>query len=150
MGAYIAALQTSPPRYVALIDGGGEEFAQQFRVAEFADALCVILDHNRRHDDSAIDTVRLKDSQEFQRQLLGYIKDARSGDKPLVWLMINKRDLWEKLGEPELRPLRDAIEAIRGDWAQSNLARDVVVSNHSNMNGDDVAAFHARIAQHCH
>lgn len=149
VSAYIAALQTNPPSYVAFIDGGGEEFAQQFRVAEYADALCVVLDHNRSHVDAAIDLGRLRDSQEFQRQLLGYIKHARSADKPFVWLMINKRDLWEKLGKKDLQPLLDALDAIKEGWMQSNLAKEVVVLNHSNMIGDDVAAFHALLVQHC-
>src|SRR5712672_897833 len=34
VGACVVALQTVPPSYVAILDGGGEQLAQQFRIAE--------------------------------------------------------------------------------------------------------------------
>ncbi|WP_165251288.1 GTPase domain-containing protein [Paludisphaera soli] len=149
VGAYIAALQTNPSEHVALVDGGGEEYVQQFQVAEYADALCVVLDHNRSHVDEAVDPRRLDKSLEFQRNLRGYIRDVRLANRPLVWILVNKRDLWEKLDEQAVLSFRETIKAIEHDWVHSNLAREVVVLNHSNMIGDDVAAFHALVVRHC-
>jgi hypothetical protein len=136
--AHLVALQTSPPQHIAIIDGGGEEFVDQFKVTKYADILLVILDHNASDSDATIDHVRLDYGTTFQRQIRSYLKTERGGaPKPDVYIIGNKRDLWE--GESGRDHFVSYLNEGLASWQASNLANKATLLIHSNFEQDDIA-----------
>jgi GTPase involved in cell partitioning and DNA repair len=149
VGAYIAALQTSPVEYVALIDGSGEEFSDQFQIAERADVLVMLLDHNKSATVSQIDPDRISENRDFHRQIRTHLASVREGQsKDAVYILINKRDLWQQEAGEKQRELLNVVDQLAETWRTSALAQKVVVLRHSNLSQDDVSAFLTRITAH--
>jgi hypothetical protein len=144
--AYVISLPTSPQRYVALLDGGGEQFAQQFRIAEPAEYLCVVADHNSSDTDSAIDQRRVDAHAEFFRQIRGHLVESNSTGKERIEILVNKRDLWQSAPKDQ----RDAFErfwtAEERQWKDGRFGKIVALKAHSNEIPDDIAKF-AQILQ---
>jgi hypothetical protein len=130
---YVAALQTGPVKYVAMVDGPGDKFAMQFSVVENSQIVYVILDHNAA-GNSETDQARIAEHHEFQRQLREYLA-ARS--KRLVWvhLLLNKRDLWERKSHGGLL---EFLTLETEQWAKSNLSERVTFALHSNEFASDI------------
>jgi hypothetical protein len=141
MTAYITALQTTPLTFIAVLDGGGEKFSQQFKLAGICDCLCVILDHNASNTDQSIDKQRLIDHETFLQQIRHDLDQNYPEKKRWVQFLINKHDLWSKNSEVERLEFEKlcADEVLR--WKQGNRAQVIEVSNHSNDNPSDVSRF---------
>ncbi len=67
--AYVVSVPSSPLSYLAVLDGGGEKFAQQFKIAEPCDFLCVILDHNQSDVEISVSSERLNEHAAFLKQV---------------------------------------------------------------------------------
>jgi hypothetical protein len=131
---YIAALQTAPVKYVAMLDGPGDQYAMQFSVVENSQIVFVILDHNI-HEHATMDKERILEHRRFQKQLRDYLI-AKS--KRLMWvhLLLNKRDLWENLSHDELLAF---LQTETDEWTKSNLSQRVSSAIHSNEKPSDIA-----------
>ncbi len=138
---YIAALQVSPVRYIAVVDGGGQLYADQFTVATPADILCIVLDHNDTDNDQQVSQERLNEHMAFLRQLRGYLQSQRS--EPLAWIhiLLNKRDLWESSQEEDKQHLLTFLSDAEKEWRDGNWAKKVSSAQHSNRYAADVGAF---------
>jgi len=144
--AYIASLNMMPLRYVTLIDAYGAIYADQFKVAETADVLCILLDHSESYSDQAVIAKRLELHAEFLKQLQQFLASQRVGQVRWVHLLFNKRDVWERAPDAE----RERLLKFFGDeevrWREGNWARKVTSANHSNRNSQDIGALMRLIA----
>jgi hypothetical protein len=134
--AYIAALQISPPHYLAMLDGSGQMYADQFEIGASADILCIILDHNRSDTEKNVDNSRISEHLEFNAQLRGYLGKQ---NRKLTWvhLLLNKRDLWKNTLIQERQTLTKFLQGEEKEWRQSNLAKNVTSEEYSNRYPDD-------------
>ncbi|MFM7641530.1 MAG: GTPase domain-containing protein [Cyanobium sp.] len=148
---FIAVLQTSPIRYLAMLDGPGQMFAGQFEIASYADILCIILDHNGSDQEKLIDRMRIQTNLEFQEQLRDFL--AKRPRKPsFVHLLLNKRDLWGDVSVPQADQLflRNFLVDEEQKWKHSNLAKEVNSVEYSNFRHDDIVAPLDCIFKHLH
>lgn len=145
---FIAVLQTSPIRYLAMLDGPGQMFAGQFEIAALADILCVVVDHNKSSQDKSIDNSRVQSNIEFQDQLRGYLAKQNRKQK-LVHLLLNKRDLWNdvSVSQSDKVYLKDFLVGETRKWKISNLASEVTSAEYSNFNHEDTVRLLERIDQ---
>lgn len=135
--AIITALVGQPSRYFALIDAAGQQYSQQFKVADESGCLVVCLDHASGDRDPNVDPDRLRQHEEFLRQLLGHLRNTSRMPSTMHFLL-NKRDLWESC-------------AVRPDlehWFDEQVARwsslpnvQVTSSHHSNFKAEDTTLF---------
>lgn len=95
---------------VALLDGSGEEYSQQFSVAEKADELIMLIDHNSSHNNSGLDQSRIKKHFEFADQLCRHLS-AAGGKRWSILVLVNKRDLW-KVGSGQISGNQIADETV--------------------------------------
>lgn len=138
--AYVTALQTSPMRYLAMLDGPGQMYADQFEIASHANILCIILDHHSSDSEKRIDENRIQSHMLFQEQLRGYL--AKQPRKPIcIHLLLNKQDLWDDNSVPtaEKEKLRRLLFNEERKWQDSNLIRTVTSAEYSNRSPNDVA-----------
>jgi hypothetical protein len=140
---YVTSLQTSPPKYLAILDGGGERFAQQFKLAEVCDYLCVVIDHNVSDSDSEIDKDRLAEHEEFLRQVKHYLDESHSREKLWVHFLINKHDLWVSETAKQRNKLDAFGRSETEKWRQAKRAKRVDYRPHSNNSADDLGQFMA-------
>jgi hypothetical protein len=142
--AQIVLFPSAPPTYVAILDAVGEYYGQQFLIAEPADCLFIVLDHNISDTALDIDDDRLKTHSEFLRQLRNHLTQTKSSRKRWIEILVNKRDLWEKANAQEkVRFQRYWGEEV-DKWNSANFADSVTSCPHSNEIGDDVARFMSR------
>lgn len=141
--AAILALQITPVTYVALLDGDGEQFAQQFEVAEQADFLLVFVDHNHSDDKVGRSKERIEDHDRFLKQLEFHI----SRRKPLsrLHIVLNKRDLWEK--SKNSIELKEWFEDHVQQWKKANIAKEITSEVHSNLISGDIGKILRHISE---
>ncbi len=138
---HVAALQTAPLTYVAMVDGPGNQYAMQFSVVEHSQIAFVLLDHNSGDGAAHIDTNRVKDHQHFQEQLRHYLV-AKGQKLRWVHIILNKQDLWHQVDHQNLlRFLEDETK----QWRNSNLSMRVTSSVHSNESPADIASLLSEI-----
>lgn len=138
---FIAVLQTSPMRYLAMLDGPGQMFAGQFEIASYADILLIILDHNDSNHERSTDRTRIRSNIEFQEQLRDFL-GKRPQKLSFVHLLLNKRDLWGDVSvpTPEQLHLKKFLVDEEKKWKHSNLAKEVNSVEYSNFNNGDIVA----------
>ncbi|XXX72903.1 GTPase [Sorangium sp. So ce134] len=88
--AQVTILQTNPPVNIALIDGRGNMYADQFTAAAPAEFLCILLDHSASDSDPKPDDSRIRDHIQFSEQLRGYLGHRKSKVHH-VHLLMNKQ-----------------------------------------------------------
>lgn len=142
MTARVVATQTAPPSFIAVLDGGGEKYSQQFELAKHCDCLCLIVDHSASDVESRVDPERLSHHAEFLRQIRHYLDESGCPPKHWIRLLINKRDLWERAVDEERSQLVSFYESELAHWKQWSRSRDVEVLLHSNDHPADIAAFY--------
>ncbi|MEO6824911.1 MAG: hypothetical protein ABI167_09375 [Nitrosospira sp.] len=141
--AYVTSLQTTPPRYIAILDGGGERYPQQFKLAEICEYLCIVIDHNISDTDAAVDESRLHDHEAFLKQIRHHLDESNAPTKQWIHFLANKHDLW-KCAAPQQRMnfdrfCKNEIEK----WKQGRFAKTVDIYEHSNDTPNDIARFMA-------
>jgi len=141
--AMVSALIGKPPRYFALIDAAGQQFSQQFKVADESDYLVICLDHTSDDRVPATSPDRLRQHETFLQQMLGHLRNSGKSPSALHFLL-NKRDLWEANGD------RADLE----HWFAEQVNRwstmpgiKVTSSHHSNFKTDDVTTMIDKLRQ---
>lgn len=140
--ATIVALQTTPPLYVALLDGDGYQMWQQFEIAEKADFILVLVDHNQSNVSINTSNERIKEHDNFLKQIEFHIKNHNCS--ACVHLLFNKRDLWERSRKSS--QLLQWFDSHVSHWKAANIAGDISSDIHSNLITDDMVKVVARIA----
>jgi len=137
--AYVTSFQTTPTRYLAIVDGGGDPLAQQFNVAAPADVLFIVLDHNLSDEEETVDRGRVNSCKYFAQQLRGYLRTERSNN-PVGWVhvLMNKRDLWENAPRSDQQQIQELLEEEVAAWQNSNLTQRVTSTPYSNSYTGDV------------
>jgi hypothetical protein len=136
--ATIALLQSSPPRKIALLDGDGKNFSQQFKVVNHSQVLIVFLDHNSGDAELTINNNRLTRHEEYLLQLEGFLKTEKVGKIKLIHFVLNKKDLWKQIRSVD--KLVSWFEGIVNDWSHKNFSDKVSHSQHSNNESADIIA----------
>jgi len=77
ISAFIISLQTAPPIPIAILDGGGDKYAQQFKIAEICDYLCIMIDHNISDAEISVNKDRLSDHASFLKQVGHHLDETR-------------------------------------------------------------------------
>ncbi len=139
--AYITPLPATPVKYIAILDGGGEVFSQQFRIAELCDCLCIVLDHNPSDSDHTIIPTRLSQHKAFLEQVRHHLDNTNASQKLKIKLLINKHDLWKLDTADRQAQLRDLCEGELKIWRDSKRGGEIDFSPHSNNIPLDVANF---------
>jgi hypothetical protein len=88
--AVVLALNSSPPRYVAVLDGSGERSPQQFKILERCDLLCIVFDHNKSDIDPVVEDDRLNEHSLFLQQIGHHLDESGSGKKRWVHFLFNR------------------------------------------------------------
>ena len=139
VNAQIVALQTAPPTLIAILDGGGEKFAQQFDLAAKCEYLCLVIDHNSSDSETKVDLARLQQHAEFMKQVRHFLDENRLPPKKSIRILVNKKDLWQRASAAD----QDILKRFQDDelqhWKQGLRSRDIAVQPHSNDNSVDVA-----------
>jgi hypothetical protein len=147
MTAQVISLQTAPASYIAILDGGGERYPQQFKITEMCDYLCIVVDHNVSDSDTSINTARLAEHRAFLAQVRHHLDQVGRGPIPIVHFLLNKHDLWisapAKKQHELLRFCADELQK----WRDRKNAGDATYKAHSNEKPDDVAAFMSLLKQ---
>jgi hypothetical protein len=105
--ASIFAASSKKLRFVAVLDGAGNEFHQQFAVAARADFLIVVLDSNQSDSEKTLDEMRIQKHEDFVDQLRSYLQQNPHSVKHFE-ILLNKRDLWKD--EPFATRLRTWLQ----------------------------------------
>ena len=134
--AMVVQIPTLHSRAVALIDGGGQYFTDQFRVAEVAEVLIVVIDHNQSETEKRLSEVRMDEHRQFAWQLREKLK--KGGQKKLIVLLANKADIWRDIGIEETAKFRGYAAEQHQTWANANLGNECVFAEHSNMSADNM------------
>jgi hypothetical protein len=141
IGAYIKSLETVPPSFLAVLDGSGDRFVQQFRIAEKCDFLCIVVDHNKSDIAESVDPKRIADQEHFLMQLRHHLDETKAPRKEWVRFLVNKRDLWRTSEPKQQELLAGFFDAEANRWRQGRYAALVDVKPHSNEAAADTSFF---------
>lgn len=141
VSAHIVSLQTPPPNVIALLDGGGERYPQQFEISAHCDYLCLLVDHNESDTDHSVDPLRLKQHGEFLQQIRHYLDESKVPPKRAIRIVINKRDLWKNASDADKAMLEKFQSEELRRWKEGNRSADISVVEHSNSSAQDIAGF---------
>ena len=143
--ATIVSIPTKPVTYLAVLDGGGENYSQQFKIAESADHLCLVIDHNRSDNDPKVSNERKEETKEFMTRIREHLRETESPQKIWIEVLVNKKDLWEAPPNKDRETFIDFVNEETEKWKDGNFSKDVRMKPHSNQNADDVARFMDRL-----
>lgn len=143
----VLALQSSPPRFVAIVDGGGERVAQQFSIIERCEYLCAVMDHNEDGSSETLSPRRLESHREFWKQARILLEDRNLTTKKSILLIQNKRDRWQKAPGQEQKLLLDFFADEAAAWKNARLAGEVIIQPHSNESPSDISSLVSLIAR---
>jgi hypothetical protein len=126
-----------------VLDGSGDAYYQQFEVAVDADFLGIVLDHNPHSDAPMLDQARLREHEEFLKQLRKYL----TGNNTIKnhEFLLNKRDLWEK--DPSKTQLLDWFNQQVEEWRGAFQGTNVDSRPFSNRITEDGPSFLERVAR---
>lgn len=133
--AEIVMLPGNPPAYVALLDGDGTEFAQQFEIIKEADLLIIFVDHNVSATQNIKSEDRLAEHDRFLKQIEPVLKRRLS--RPKIHLLFNKRDLWEN--GPDSAELINWFQRHADEWDRIGITNDFSFGFHTNNAAADTA-----------
>lgn len=136
--AHVTALPSNPLSFFAILDAAGQQFSQQFRVAEISELILIFLDHNAADDSSSVITSRLQEHEHFIDQLQWNFKEKLS-KAVHVHFMLNKQDQWKD--SPDKPTLLSWFDAQIKKWEKIPMI-SVTSSYHSNFVVED----HAKLA----
>lgn len=131
--------------YIALLDGRGESYDQQFEIAAKADIVIVLLDHNDI-DTTEPNTDRLDRHHEFGVQVRDYLAGREVRPKA-VHLLMNKADLWRNAEQSDQEAIRAFFSGEVEDW-RSAYSSAVTAAEHSNNFPDDTTDLIESIEAH--
>lgn len=142
---YIAILRSggANPKIFALIDGAGEEYPQQFSVAEAADLLFIVLDHNEGDYDATIKKTRLDDHRSFIKQLTAFLKGKSFADQFVI--LLNKKDNWGR--SANAYDFESWAHQVKNDLSEVVQGTRIFVREHSNWDVDCVNQFWTEVEE---
>ena len=137
--ATIISLGSQPIRYVAVLDGSGETYTQQFRIAENGDIIILMFDHNGSDSSKRVLEKRLVEHTAFSRQLREHLTQTGRREKSLIHILANKMDLWSQSAKTRQSKLTKICEDELGHWKTAGLAKKTSTGNHSNNEPDSAS-----------
>lgn len=134
ISAWILRTRDRTEEVYALIDGAGEDYAQQFAIALVSDMLIFVVDHNASDTGARIVGERVEAHRRFATQLKNQL--ASSDRKPLrVLVLVNKHDQWvNSTTTDRMDDLKTAIKSILSETLSGD---SIAVREHSNFKHAD-------------
>jgi hypothetical protein len=132
---HVSALLHDHTRYIALLDGRGE-YEQQFEIADQAEIVLVLIDHNDI-ETTGPNPDRLTAHHDFGGQIREYLKRHETS-KRAVHLLLNKKDLWQKADPDDQRRIRDFFSHEVDLW-RAAFGDGISSAEHSNNVPNDTA-----------
>ena len=126
--ARISSLPGQTSKHFAMVDAAGQQYSQQFRVADESDLILVFFDHNANEADISVDQARLAVHVEFVRQLQGHIQQ-RGRAPARIHFVLNKQDKWSQSSDAQT--LVDWFDALVDPWRRLP-GTHVTSATHSN------------------
>lgn len=136
--ATITPICSNPITPIAILDGGGERLTQQFKIAEEADYLFVVVDHNISDEETSLCEQRLQEAKYFMEQVRGHLKETKCSAKVWVELIANKRDLWEQLDDKNKQTFIKFMNDEVTEWQKDQIGTDVRYAVHSKNMREDI------------
>ncbi len=140
--AQVVSIPDSPAsHHLAVLDGAGEWFGQQFDLAKNAEFVCIMLDHNVSDSENKLSSQRLEQNRIFLDQVRKEISTNNIVAKKWIKFLINKQDLWERFTPAQKLKFDTFCQDVLNTWKASNLAEEVDMYNHSNERTGDTTKF---------
>jgi hypothetical protein len=133
---HISPLLHNHTAYIALIDGRGESYDQQFKIANQADIILVLVDHNDI-ETTGSNADRLTAHRAFGVQIRNHLSRDKS-PKGAVHVLLNKKDLWQGTGTADQQKIRQFFASEVGLW-EAAFGERVSSAEHSNDVPNDTA-----------
>lgn len=133
---HVSPLLHNHQTYVALLDGRGESYDQQFEIAAKADIVLILLDHNDI-DSTDPNSDRLTAHRDFGIQVRDYL-NGHEIRKKVVHLLLNKTDLWHEADHANQETIRRFFAEEVQRWTDA-FGTAVTKAEHSNNLPDDTA-----------
>lgn len=129
ISAWILRTLDSREEVFALIDGAGEDLAQQFAVCLASDLVILVADHNAQENSGRVVADRLHAHKVFAEQVRNILRgEAKLPMKFIVYL--NKHDRWASVvGATDVQQLGSEIQKIVSDVLPVD---KIEVKEHSN------------------
>ena len=134
--AYICSTRRHPEKYFALMDGPGNNTAQQFDIIQHSDIIIILLDHNQHENRLDIDDKRLQENSAQNNQFRNLFSQSNLKLEQ-IHVVLNKKDLWSQLNASEVEKLLEWNSEEVKRWKDGNFAKIVTESRHSNINSND-------------
>jgi hypothetical protein len=148
--AYVVVLPTSPVNYFIMLDGAGGEFSDQFEISRHSDIIIIIYDHDEGDDTEYLDQGRLAFMARFSDQLIGFMNNHKEKKTAWVHLLLNKRDLWERMEQRDERALLAFFAGEETKWKSAKVAASVTSERHSNLESEDIGILIRQLGNHLH
>jgi GTPase SAR1 family protein len=141
----VALPNTSPTKYVALIDTVGSSDSSQFRIQSMSDSLVLFLDHSESTNSNRHSKERLKNHEYLVNQLIkAHDHNAR---QTKVAIFCNKSELWSSR-LVDSSAMDELAGKIRTTLMQSGKYQVVeTINRHSNTETKDIAFAMSRLGQ---
>jgi len=133
---HVSPLLHDHTRYIALLDGRGESYDQQFEIAAQAEIVLVLIDHNDI-ETTGPNPDRLTSHHDFGIQIRDYLKRHETS-KRAVHLLLNKKDLWQNADSDDQERIRGFFSNEVDLW-RAALGDGVSSAEHSNNVPNDTA-----------
>jgi hypothetical protein len=143
--AVVVPLQVQPVKYIALLDGAGHQFSQQFTIAEHSDFLVIFLDNDLSDATRNVNEGRLEEHDKFLDQLYYYLRGENISNLQQIHFILNKKDLWD--GSADASKIEEWFKKHIDSWSKNGLAKKVTWAYHSNKSPDDITKFLVEISK---
>lgn len=136
-----------PTTYLAIVDGSGTSYDQQFVVTERADILIVMYDHNDIETSDKPNETRWQQHTYFGEQLRDYLTNHHD-KRRRIHLLLNKKDKWSRATPEEQKELRDWFGKEVEKWTTKYGNEVVTNAEHSNDSTQDMISLVNKIKMH--
>jgi hypothetical protein len=149
---HVSSIIKNPTTFLAVLDGRGEAYGQQFEVANAADILCVLIDHNSIDGQSTIGPGRLEKHVEFGDQVRSSLENEwikRPRAVPLrVHLLLNKEDEWKLSALADQSALHAVLADEEAKWRALQGVGGVSTATHTNNTVESITKLAGAIKDH--
>lgn len=145
-GLHATALRTNGlnPKVFFLLDGEGENPAEQSKICIKADLLFFIVDHSLSDIDVRISNERKNDHMLFWKNMSPFFND-RDKDIDKIHVLLNKKDCWQgSSSAPEFASWGDELTELINSRVRCD---DVTVEPHSNFETNDIILVWSKIEE---
>ena len=143
-GLHAIALRTngSNPTVFFLLDGEGENPAEQSKICIKSDMLFFVVDHNLSDSDVRVSNER-KDSHTNFLDMMSRFFEDRDGHLQKIHILLNKKDCWKKSANAFL--FEQWGDSLASSVKLKIICKEITVDPHSNFETDCISSVWSKI-----